>query len=184
MIAPRPSGSDYQARRKTNFRSLLKERGLRTLILPHAIALSPDDARAIRSFAAGGGTVIADVQPGVFDIHSRRLPQPLLDAGMVRMIAHGELNVSSLGLTPRVRVEAPEHDVSSLIWQHGNDVIIGVQRDYSDTAANETVVLNLPQPADVFDLRKKRSLGCIDRVTLALDAISPALLSITKRAGN
>ena len=162
----------------------LKERGLRTLILPHAIALSPDDARAIREFAAAGGTVIADVQPGVFDLHSRRLPQPLLDAGMVRMIAPGELNVSSLGVTPRVRVEAPKHDVSSHIWQHGNDMIIGVQRDYSDTATNETVVLSLPQPADVYDLRIKQSLGRIDRVTLALDAVSPALLSITKQAGN
>jgi hypothetical protein len=156
----------------------LKERGLRTLILPHAIALSPDDARAIREFAAAGGTVIADVQPGVFDAHSRRLLQPLLDTGMFRMIAPGALNTSSLGVTPRVRVEAPEHDVSSLIWQHGNDMIIGVQRDYSDTAANETVVLNLPQPANVYDLRKKQSLGRIDRVTLALDAVSPALLSI------
>jgi hypothetical protein len=162
----------------------LKERGLRTLILPHAIALSPDDARAIREFAAAGGTVIADVQPGVFDLHSRRLPQPLLDAGMVRMIAPGELNVLSLGVTPRVRVEAPKHDVSSHIWQHGNDMIIGVQRDYSDTATNETVVLSVPQPADVYDLRIKQSLGRIDRVTLALDAVSPALLSITKRAGN
>jgi hypothetical protein len=178
MIAPRPSGSDYQARRKTNFRSLLKERGLRTLILPHAIALSPDDVRAIRAFAAAGGTVIADVQPGVFDAHSRRLMQPLLDTGIFRMIAPGALNTSSLGVTPRVRLEAPEHDVSSHIWQHGNDIIIGVQRDYSDTAANETVVLNLPQPANVYDLRKKQSLGRIDRVTLALDAVSPALLSI------
>ena len=39
----------------------LRTRGFKALILPHAIALSPDDARAIREFAAAGGTVIADV---------------------------------------------------------------------------------------------------------------------------
>ena len=62
----------------------LARRGFKTLILPHAIALSPDDVRAIREFAAGGGTVIADVQPGVFDAHSRRQPRPLLDTGMLQ----------------------------------------------------------------------------------------------------
>ena len=78
----------------------LARRGFKTLILPHAIALSPDDARAIREFAAGGGTVIADVQPGVFDAHSRRQPRPLLDTGMLRMIAPSDLSASSLGVTP------------------------------------------------------------------------------------
>ena len=123
----------------------LPRRGFRTLILPHAIALSPDDVRAIREFAAGGGTVIADVQPGVFDAHSRRQPRPLLDTGMLRMIAPSELNASSLGVTPGVRIEAPNGDVTSHIWRHGNDMIVGVQRDFASDAANETVVVTLPQ---------------------------------------
>ncbi len=156
----------------------LRTRGFKALILPHAIALSPDDARAIREFAAAGGTVIADSQPGVFDAHSRRLPQPLLDTGTMRMVPPGELNASSLGVTPPVRIESPLGDVTGHIWRHGNDLIIGVQRDYLAAAANETVVLSLPQPADVYDLRRRGSLGRTDRVTLALDAVSPALLSI------
>jgi hypothetical protein len=156
----------------------LHQRGFRTLILPHIIALSPDDARAIRAFGAGGGTVIADVQPGVFDAHSRRQPQPLLDAGLLRMVAPGALTASVLGVAPLVRVEAPDGDVTSHIWQHGRDTIIGVQRDFSPTGANETVVLTLPRAAEVYDLRKKRSLGRTDRVSFALDAVSPALLSI------
>jgi hypothetical protein len=157
----------------------LQRRGVRTLILPHAIALSPDDTRAITAFAAGGGTVIADVQPGVFDAHSRRQPQPLLDTSMLRMIAPGALNSATLGVMPRVGIEAPNADVTSHTWRHGKAIIVGVQRDFSDPAVSETVVLTLPQPAEVYDLRRKQSLGRIDRVTLALDAVSPALLSIT-----
>jgi hypothetical protein len=157
----------------------LPRRGFKTLILPHAIALSPDDARAIREFAAGGGTVIPDVQPGVFDAHSRRLPRPLLDAGMLRMIAPSELTASAVGVTPGVRIESPNGDVTSHRWRHGNCLIVGVQRDFASDAPNETVVLTLPKVADVYDLRNKQTLGRTDRITVTLDAISPALISIT-----
>ena len=109
-----------------------------TLILPHAIALSRDDARAIREFAAAGGTVIADVQPGVFDAHSRQLSQPLLDTSVLRMISPNELDLSALGVTPRVAIEAPDGDVTSHIWQHGKDKIIGVQRDFAPDASRGT----------------------------------------------
>jgi hypothetical protein len=143
--------------------------------------LSPDDARAIREFAAAGGTVIADVPPGVFDAHSRRQPQPLLDTGVVRMIAPDELSLSSLGVTPPVRVEAPDGDVTSHVWRHGTDMIVGVQRDFAPNASEETVVLALPRSADVYDLRTKQALGHTDRVTIALDHVSPALVSVTTR---
>ncbi len=157
----------------------LQRRGFRTLILPHAIALSADDARAISEFAEGIGRVIADVQPGVFDAHSRHLPRPLLDAGMLRMTTPGELSTASLGVTPRVRVEAASADVTSHIWQHGNDTIVGLQRDFASTPSAETVVLNLPKPADVYDLREKQTLGRTDRLLLTLGPVFPALLSIT-----
>jgi hypothetical protein len=157
----------------------LTRRGFKTLILPHAIALSPNDVRAIRAFAAGGGTVIADVQPGVFDAHSRRQPRPPLDTGVLRMIAPSELTLSTLGATPGVRIEAPNADVTSHVWRHGNAVIVGVQRDFASDAANETVVVTLPQVADVYDLRNKQTLGRTGRITFTLDTISPALVSIT-----
>lgn len=56
----------------------LQRHGDRVLILPHAIALSSATADVIRRFVAGGGVVIADGEPGVFDQHSRRLDRPLL----------------------------------------------------------------------------------------------------------
>ncbi len=159
----------------------LPRRGFRTLILPHAIALSPDDGRAIREFAGCGGTVIADVQPGVFDAHSRRQPRPLLDAGMLKMIPPSALDASSLGVTPGVRIEAPNADITSHLWRHGNDMIVGLQRDFASDAANETLVVTLPRPAEVYDLRKQHALGRTDRVALTLDAVSPALLAVTAK---
>ena len=50
----------------------------KVLLLPRAIALSPDEAREIRRFVERGGLVIADSEPGTFDEHSRRLTQALL----------------------------------------------------------------------------------------------------------
>lgn len=159
----------------------LQSRGTGLLILPHAIALSPDEARAIHEFAAHGGTVIADVQPGVFDTHSRRLAQPLLDTSLPRIIAPDDMRALALhvGVTPLVRISAPDADVTSHTWRHGDTTIVALQRDFSPTATNEVVVLTLPRLAEVYDLRKKQMLGRTDRVTLTLDAVSPALLSFT-----
>src|SRR6185437_5068059 len=56
-------------------RGELRTRGIRALILPHAIALGANEERAIRAFAAAGGKVIADVAPGAFDAHSRRVAE-------------------------------------------------------------------------------------------------------------
>ncbi|MGE5645301.1 MAG: beta-galactosidase [Acidobacteriota bacterium] len=56
----------------------LLKRGYRVLILPRSSALSAREAQAIREFAAQGGVVVAEGEPGVFDEHSRRLPQSSL----------------------------------------------------------------------------------------------------------
>jgi len=56
----------------------LLKRGYKVLILPRSTALSSKEAQEIREFAAQGGTVIADGEPGAFDEHSRRLPKPQL----------------------------------------------------------------------------------------------------------
>jgi hypothetical protein len=162
-------------------RGELQSRSIRLLILPHAIALSPGEAGAIREFGDRGGTVIADLQPGVFDSHSRRLAQPLLDTSMVRIIASDDIRALALhvGVTPPVRIDAPDADVTSHIYRDGDKTIVALQRDFSPTATNEAVVLTLPQTAEVYDLRQEQKLGHTDRVTLTLDAVSPALLSLT-----
>ncbi|OPZ27031.1 MAG: Beta-galactosidase trimerization domain protein [Lentisphaerae bacterium ADurb.BinA184] len=47
--------------------------GCRVLILPVTHGLSPAAAEAIREFVRGGGTVLADFRPGLFDHHARPL---------------------------------------------------------------------------------------------------------------
>src|SRR3954453_11282175 len=56
----------------------LLKRGYKVLILPRSTALSGREAKEIRDFAAQGGTVIADGEPGAFDEHCRRLPKAQL----------------------------------------------------------------------------------------------------------
>ena len=43
----------------------------RLLVLPHAISLSDEVVRQLSRFVAGGGTVLADVRPGVYSGHGR-----------------------------------------------------------------------------------------------------------------
>ena len=159
----------------------LRKRGFKALILPHAIALSADDAHAVHEFAAAGGVVVADVQPGVFDSHGRRQPGPMLDPGVERRIAPDALDTASLGVSPSVTIEAAHNDVTVHTWRHGDETIIGVLRDFAPNATDETVVLNLPQPAEVYDLRMKQPLNRTGRVVLTLDAVFPALLSVSPK---
>ncbi len=50
----------------------------RLLMLPHAIALSPTEAKEISDFVERGGVVAAEGEPGIFDEHGKRMAKPLL----------------------------------------------------------------------------------------------------------
>ena len=50
------------------------------LLLSRAEALGPEEAKAIEAFARAGGTVIADVRPGMYDGHCKPLATGALDA--------------------------------------------------------------------------------------------------------
>jgi len=51
----------------------------KVLILPFAFAIGDKEAEVIRDFVRTGGTVIADVRPGVYDGHCKRLEEGILD---------------------------------------------------------------------------------------------------------
>lgn len=53
----------------------LIRQGYQVLILPDSNSLSAAEAASIRDFAERGGTVIEDGPAGIFDEHSRRLPE-------------------------------------------------------------------------------------------------------------
>ena len=59
-------------------RGELLKGGYHVLILPQSSSLSQAEADTIREFVVQGGIAIADGEPGVFDEHSRRLPQGIL----------------------------------------------------------------------------------------------------------
>ncbi|MGD0091829.1 MAG: beta-galactosidase, partial [Planctomycetota bacterium] len=51
----------------------LEKRGIRLLVLPFHQALGQDEAETLAKFAAAGGTVLADLRPGVYSGHCRAL---------------------------------------------------------------------------------------------------------------
>ncbi len=51
----------------------------KVLILPLAFAVGEKEAQVIRTFVEGGGTVIADVRPGLYDGHCKPLEKGMLD---------------------------------------------------------------------------------------------------------
>ncbi len=57
----------------------LQSGGYRLLVLPYVQSLSAAEATAIEAFVRGGGTVLADLRPGVFDEHGKALSQGRLD---------------------------------------------------------------------------------------------------------
>lgn len=57
----------------------LKQGGFKALWLPMSQAMSPEQAQIIRQFVQDGGTVIADIRPGVYNEHCKPLAQGLLD---------------------------------------------------------------------------------------------------------
>ncbi|MCC7500123.1 MAG: beta-galactosidase trimerization domain-containing protein, partial [Bryobacterales bacterium] len=76
----------------------------KVLLLPLAYAVGPGEAGRIREFVRNGGTVIADLRPGLYDDHLKRLDPGALDdvfgirrsghrdaVGIDRMSAGGEL---------------------------------------------------------------------------------------------
>ena len=58
---------------------ILEKEGYGFLILPYAQALSKKEAENIRSFVRNGGTVLADVRPGVCDEHGKSQEKGMLD---------------------------------------------------------------------------------------------------------
>ena len=148
---------------------VLRRRGIRLLVLPHAIALSDAELRAIRAF---GGAVVGDTQPGLFDEHGRRRARAP-DVRMMRIAPDD----TALGrfVAPLVGIDV--RDATVHVFRHGGQTIVAVQRDFVADAAPEQVVLTLPYAAEVYDMRKRVSLGRTDRVILTLDTVEPVLLS-------
>jgi len=126
--------------------------GFKLLILPRVVALSAEEAEAIRQFVQAGGTVIADAMPGLFDEHGKQLPAGQLDElfGVARQVGDaiamiGEIP-SGLGdfklLEPTLRIDAAEP-------LHAQAPIAMIQRDVGKGRA---LYMNL----DIIDYHRWR----------------------------
>ena len=97
----------------------------------------------------------------------------------------GEI-LTAAGLAPLFPATRPDGtpvaDVETRIFENGGTTIVALQRDLSAAGPtdHETVVLALPHPFHVYDLRAQRAFGETDRVTLDLDPIGPALLALSE----
>jgi len=156
--------------------------GLRdkVLILPDTLALSPADANAIAAFAKHGGMVIADRQPGIFDAHSRRLPQPDLPPGIAHLIApddHAALStlLAKAGVVASFHVSAPA-DIAMYRFDRGSRTILALQRR-SPGRETQSVGLTLPRRMTLTDLRTGRSLGTSQMLAVSVGPIEPTILS-------
>ena len=71
-------------------------------------------------------------------------------------------------------------DVETRVFENGAARIVALQRDFdaADPAEREAIVLTLPKPLHVRDIRSGHDLGETDRVTLRLGRVEPVLLAL------
>lgn len=161
--------------------------GIRVLLLPHAIGLSDREVVAIQAFAARGGTVLADTEPGAFDGHGRRRLGPPL-TGVARlspgMRSDDELDVLAEalrqgGVLPAVEVTTSDgrraQGVEVRLFQRGVDRLIALQvaQPFLDPGP---LTLRWRGPALATELTTGAGLGRLEQVTLTLDPVRPAVV--------
>jgi hypothetical protein len=171
---------------------VLRTAGLRALVLPYTIALSAAEASEIRAFAAQGGLVLADVEPGIFDQHSRRLARPALadlrEHRGIAVLPQTQPAMASVlagaGISPAFRLShedgSPVTDVEARVFDDGGVTVLGLQKDLPATGAPgpEQIVLTLPALRTLRDIREAGDWMHSDRVSLTLDGVVPTLLAV------
>lgn len=177
--------------------------GIRVLVLPHTLALSPAAAQAIRRFAARSGTVLADIDPGAFDAHARRLARPSLaglaaTSGTLLQASDDQASLvepmgrllRKVGAQPRFSLRAPDgglvRDVQARSFRAGRTTIIGVQRDWADggdtgggnAGGARDVTLDLGRAMYVYDFRNPGPPQHVAKVALKLSPVEPVILAV------
>jgi hypothetical protein len=171
----------------------LRDGGTRVLILPHAIALSQAEVDEVAGFAARGGTVLADTEPGVFDGHSRRRDAPVLvgvAAMPYAMRPEGEpagpsgllALLQAAGVEPPVSVLGPDGATAAGVdvhWFRNGGVTLLALQSSQPWAAPPRVTVRLPAPAWVRDMRHAGEAVQAGMVQVALDPVEPAILVLS-----
>ena len=189
-------GLGIQPRLLTSLASLNQD-GTSVLILPHAIALSDDEVAAIRRFAASGGRVFADSEPGLFDGHGRLRERPAL-AGVAELseamqevgtppsqaTLDGEAALlASAGVVPRAVFRAADGGRAPGIearWlHHGAQELLSLQ-PIAPYAAPAEIEIEFPAVVTAQDLRRGGPPQSGTRLRVAIEPSEPVILAITR----
>lgn len=174
----------------------LRDGAIKVLMLPHAIALSAAEVEEIKWFAARGGTVLADTEPGVFDGHSRRRAEsPLAGVAQMPQIVRPDAEPSgAAGLTaladvlakagavPGLAMTGPDglraSNVEAHVFRNGGVLILALQAAVPWGAPGQ-VGVQLAAPGFVHDMRRVGGPRQADRLAIALDPIEPTILAVS-----
>lgn len=153
------------------------------LVLPHAIALSDREAAEIATFANAGGTVLADGEPGRYDDHGRRRDAAKPGLTFTPMPPDLDAMAAALaraGAAPRLRLlgadGVPVRDVQAHLFRDGGVTLVGLQRDPAGTTRR--LVVELPAPAWLHDLRSGAVREASTRHEISLSAEAPAVFAL------
>ncbi len=174
----------------------LQDTALRVLMLPHAVALSDAEVDEIRRFAARGGTVLADTEPGVFDQHSRRRTgSPLAGVALMPQVVRPDAEPSSAagltaladllakaGVVPPVALTGPDglraSNMDAHIFRNGGVMIIALQA-VAPWGAPGALGVQLASPGLVYDMRRPGPPRRSDELEIGLDPIEPTILAMS-----
>ncbi len=173
---------------------ILAERGYRAVLLPGATSLSDEELSSIQTFAAAGGAVIWDRQPGALDAHGRSRPEaPVIDGANV--VTLGELPddraqcadsvgnaLAQCGLEPPISVDCENVGfvpTETIVYHNGDQRLISLQTDTTDwEPVHPMATITLPEEAFVYDVREGKPLGLTQQVTATLDPMHILLYAL------
>ncbi len=169
--------------------------GIRVLFLPDVLSLSDAEITAIRAFAAAGGTVLADTEPGLFDGHGRRRGSlPLGDLAKVsetvmrrggvadaaQLDAMADL-LTSAGAPPRAAFRVPNGSRAAGIearwFRHDGGLILSLQTA-APYAAAPRIAIKMAGLTAIRDLRVANPAPSSDTI-VALDPADPSIVRLT-----
>lgn len=184
-------------------RGALRSNDLRMLILPQALALSQREADEITAFALAGGIVVADLLPGQYDEHSRKLASPRLTV----LLRHGKIlklpdavlaDPSATNLAgfdamatlltqarskPEIRLLTPNNKpatgVETRLFRNGAVLLISLQRTLS---GKEAVLISVSTQTRVYDLRKREAVPHGLKLSLTVQDDQPTILAFSPSA--
>jgi hypothetical protein len=160
------------------------------LVLPQALALSDRELAEIRVFAAGGGTVLADADPGQFDGHgARRATLPIAHSLLAPFppdLAAMAETLDRAGAAPALRLldaaGAPVRDVTIHRFRNGGVTLVGLQADAGAPQIARHLTLAVPTPAWLHDLRGGSTGPVSLRHDVTLPADGPIVLALADAA--